>query len=302
MARNTASAQNGLTTTLKYFIAPIVGKESGLVKGVQIQSVCHSRVRDAPLNFSLDCPGQFIRGENVAHSNKRLALAFCALALTSLLPGCGLDEYEKQMEYQQQRLDYLEEENKLLEPQSMKLPPIKDGSKIDIPETDFFFRPPKGISTVAGERPASGLLYTFEPTASSQKSSIIKIMAAMAKRDLKSTKDSFKADVLAVLGITGKPTIKNVRTPTGRKQVDLEVFEEQTPKEITRAYFNKTDPLCEAVVVIRMTPAGAADPALEKALGTFMTGTAAFNQHRVYNPVAGEFKAPKRTRSILLER
>jgi hypothetical protein len=242
----------------------------------------------------------------VAHSHKRLALVFCALALTGLLAGCGLDEYEKQMEYQQQRLDYLEEENKLLEPQSMKVPPIKDGSKIVIPETDFFFRPPKGISTVAGERPVSNLLYAFEPTASSQKSFIIKIMAAMAKPDLKSTKDPFKAEVLAVLGITGKPTPKNVRTPTGRKQVDLEVFEEKTPREVTRAYFNRTDPLCEAVVVVRMTPAGATNPdtvqALERALGTFMTGTAAFNQHRVYNPVAGEFKAPKRTRSILLDR
>jgi hypothetical protein len=230
-----------------------------------------------------------------------------AIALAGLLPGCGLDEYEKQMEYQQQRLDYLEEENKLLEPQSLNLPPVKEGSKIVLPSTDFFFRPPRGISTTAGERPLSNLLYSFSPGASLQKPLIISILAAMAKPDVKNPKDPFKIDVLSVLSITSKSmSIKRVQTPTGRKPVDLEFYEDKSPREVTRAYFNKSDPLCEAVVVIRLTPAGATDPstvqALERALGTFMTGTTALNQHRVYNPVAGGFTPPKRTKSILLER
>lgn len=239
----------------------------------------------------------------MAHSRKWFVLVVGAVAMGGFLSGCGLDEYEKQMEYQQQRLDYLEEENRLLEPQSLTVPPVKDGAgKIVLPSTNFFFRPPKGFSIVAGERPLSNLLYTFAPTVSSQRLSIISIMAAMAKPDPQNVKDPFQTDVLSVLNINGKRTIRAVRTPTGRKAVDLDVFEEATSKEITRAYFNKTDPLCEGVVVVRMTPAGASDPALEKAIGTFMTGKAALSQHQVYNPVAGGSKAPKRTKSILLER
>ena len=100
-----------------------------------------------------------LRGQGV-----QLLLALGLLAAG----GCGLAEYESQMDQEQKRIAAQDEENKYLEP-PVVLPAEKDVQPF-CPPGEISFRPPKGIAFNKGEVIVSRLLYRF-PAASPGSSS-----------------------------------------------------------------------------------------------------------------------------------
>jgi hypothetical protein len=84
-------------------------------------------------------------------------------SLLLLESGCGLDHYEQQMEREQQRLQYLDDQNQNLEANPLKWPEKKGEDKEAVGDKDFFFRPPKGISTTPEPMPM-GMFYRYSST------------------------------------------------------------------------------------------------------------------------------------------
>jgi hypothetical protein len=84
----------------------------------------------------------------------RAALTVCCAALT----GCGLADYQERMDGEQQRMDYILNENRALQG-PVELPRPKDATE-KLP--DVFFRPPKGISRAPAEE-AKFFPYVYYP-------------------------------------------------------------------------------------------------------------------------------------------
>jgi hypothetical protein len=233
----------------------------------------------------------------------RARIGVGAAVLVCLLCGCGLSEYEAEMEKQQKRIDYMEEENAVLEADYFRMPPKKEGTKILIPANHFFFRPPKGFS--ADPAPTSVAdLYEFNPT--SKNSGITKLWAGIyivkAEKDKKAEKsDKFQNDVLSFLHITSKEGKKvDVMAGNRNKRPTFELYEEKGPKEVTRAYFYKDDPPSNyrIVIAMRMQAGVATDNnakhIIDTALATTRAGKEAYVMTRTYKPVGGT-KAPGAT-------
>jgi hypothetical protein len=226
----------------------------------------------------------------------RVLLCLIFAGLSGLAVGCGLGEYEKQMELQQELLDYMEEENKVLEPLPILLPALKEKGKIVVPANHFFYRPPKGIS-ISPVGLVDNLLYEFDPLV--RTSPITAIYAASAKVNKADKDDKFQTEVLRLLSIGGKKKVVTVRAAEGKPKT-LDAYEETTPKGVTTAYFNKQDPGGEeGVIVIHLAPGGEKDSAvknaIDKSLASFLCGKAAFQRHRTYKPIGAKAIIPSTT-------
>src|SRR5205807_10091928 len=90
---------------------------------------------------------QRFRSRLSRRGRRHLGLVLFAAVVLPLGSGCGLDHYEQQMEAEQKRLKYLDDENQNLEGSPLKLPEKKGEDKEAVPANEFFFRPPKNIST-----------------------------------------------------------------------------------------------------------------------------------------------------------
>ncbi len=91
---------------------------------------------------------------------RRLPLALCL----SMVPACGLSEYEKRMEGTQKREERFREENKFLdEPATIPTQKNKEGQ--EVPAADVFFRPPKGTQS-SGEVEGNKLFWRYRPSGS----------------------------------------------------------------------------------------------------------------------------------------
>jgi len=88
--------------------------------------------------------------------------------------GCGLSEYEQQIDREQKRLQLIDEENSYLgEP--IEAPKIKQANSttFQIPTTTIGFRPPRGIAAKPGSELRGDILYQYSkpfrsPTSGSQ--------------------------------------------------------------------------------------------------------------------------------------
>src|SRR5262249_51464374 len=88
-----------------------------------------------------------------------LRLAVFAGLLT--LTGCPLSTYESRMGEEQERLEYTDEEGRVLD-LPVEVPEVKDGNKVLIKKTDVFFRPPRGTSRKpAADRPYGPLINVY---------------------------------------------------------------------------------------------------------------------------------------------
>lgn len=83
-------------------------------------------------------------------------LLAAALAFTSCL-GCGLSDYEARMRAEEDRLRYIDEEDRLLA-DPVEVPPGAEG---EAPPVDVFFRPPKGIQRSPETNPNFAPLIRF---------------------------------------------------------------------------------------------------------------------------------------------
>ena len=150
--------------------------------------------------------------------------------------GCGLDHYEQQLESEQKRVKYLDDENRNLE-NPLKLPEKKGEDKEGVPERDFFFRPPKDISTTPDPKPV-GILFRYpstNPNANLQ-DNIQELLVAVAKA--KESTDSFQRSVLQTLrssfstGASGASKSRDVGGAAGGHTVHYDYYELQgTPNQ-----------------------------------------------------------------------
>jgi hypothetical protein len=212
-----------------------------------------------------------------------LPLAFVLAASLGLAgQGCGLAEYEAKMQFQQDRLNYAERENRFLESESLQLPATMEDDNEVIPATHFFCRPPRDIEPVPSEAKLGNILHIFR--ARGLQSALREMMVGMVKTDGSSR---FIEDVLSVLGCQGAARSFVDLSPPGRPALHLERYEEEQPDEVTQVYFYRDGPY-EAAVVFKLSPSGAQQSGMQEAikysLGSLRTGNLASEMVRVYKP------------------
>ncbi len=105
------------------------------------------------------------------------------------------------MEYQQNRLEYLESS-------PLQLPAPKKDEKGAVAKEDFYLLPPKGIARTADEKP-EGPLSRYR---SSDKNAVIKEMLVGVRTEKAS---GFRTEVLEALGASGAARPKEVERPIG---------------------------------------------------------------------------------------
>jgi hypothetical protein len=219
-------------------------------------------------------------------------------SLLVLGSGCGLDHYEEQMKAEQERVKYLDDENKNLEGSPLKLPEKKGEEKEAIQEKDFFFRPPKGISPTPDPKPI-GVLYRYlstNPNANLQ-DNVHELLVAVVKT--KEGTDNFRQSVLQTLRSLGlrEGPIKS-RDAGGvlaGQTVHYDFYEllgaPNQPGGIV--YFHRGESVpgegaYQVALAFRATtsqPVIANDsPLMELSLGTLRLGSTAQTQHSRYRP------------------
>jgi hypothetical protein len=87
---------------------------------------------------------------------RRAPLTLLRYALLLGCVGCGLAEYEARMTEAQKKAAQADEETKHLEG-PLQLPQPQKVNPMDPDPTDFFFRPPRGLSTMPGNPDAKGV-------------------------------------------------------------------------------------------------------------------------------------------------
>jgi hypothetical protein len=102
------------------------------------------------------------------------------------------------MEAEQKRLKYFDDQNQNLEGNPLKLPEKKGEDKEAVGDKDFFFRPPKGISTTP-EPQQIGILYRYPSTDSDGKLQALLVAVLKSKEGT----EKFHHEVLQNLQIVG---------------------------------------------------------------------------------------------------
>jgi hypothetical protein len=124
--------------------------------------------------------------------------------LAAALVGCSLSDYEKQMEYQQQRVDYMERLDKAVTPEPIAWPEPKVDPKATSAEkkamawmepirpNEIFFRLPSGFLTSPDQTPEAKIFQRFK---TKDKNSPYKeiLVAAMRTADEKKFQDDVRA-------------------------------------------------------------------------------------------------------------
>jgi hypothetical protein len=226
----------------------------------------------------------------------RRSATLLLFATVLLLPGsgCGLDHYEQQMEAEQKRVKYLDDENQNLEGNPLKLPEKKAGDKEAIPANDFFYRPPKGISTTPDPKPI-GILYRYPST--DPNANIQELLVAAVKT--KEGTDNFRTSVLQTLRSSfglreGEPKTRDAGGPAAGHTVHYDYFDLQgAPNQpggvvyFYREYVQGEGAYQVALAFRAMTsqPVIANEsPALELTLASLRVDSAARAQHNRYKP------------------
>jgi hypothetical protein len=210
---------------------------------------------------------------------------FLACCIGLVNQGCGLSEYESRMEEQQERMNYMDEENKNLDGNILQVPGTKVDDKVEIPPNHFYCRPPKGISPKPREQKLGDLLYVFPGSGSNPL--IRDMLAAIVKTD---GTNKFVEEVLQALGgMSGTRKYRDLRPP-GRAGMHLETYEEATPDLITDVYFYKQDTPYEVALAFRLMPKAATDSSAKErinyCLGSLRAGSLAYEMHKTYKPLA----------------
>lgn len=114
------------------------------------------------------------------------------LVLAVGLLGCGLSEYEKKMETELERLEYLDAEASYL------AAPVKfvgkDEKDATVQSKDVFVRPPRGITDKADAKTIGTMLYSYPARGKSPFKDVL-VAATKTKKD-----DEFRREVMSPLG------------------------------------------------------------------------------------------------------
>ena len=192
-----------------------------------------------------------------------------------LLAGCGLSEYEGKMAEEQERLRYVDEENKYLEGPLRFSPEKKEADKDAKPilPGEVFLRPPKGIALTADKRPIGGIVYRYRATANNP--AVTELFLAITKEP----SPTFQQDVPRVLNsscTTRSP--KSVKRP-GREPVPFEMCRD--PLTGLSFYFSRFESY-QLVLAFRAGEAKDPTPFMDYSLGSLALGNAAGQQHRLF--------------------
>jgi hypothetical protein len=221
-------------------------------------------------------------------------LSSCHLVILSAVLGCGLEHYEQQMEAEQKRLKYLDDENQNLDGTPLKLAEKKE-DKDAVSGNDFFFRAPKTIPATPDPRPA-GILQRYAP-ANPGNDNIQELLAAVVKT--KEGTDNFRQNVLQTLrslGLREGPSKgRDVGGALAGQTVHYDYYELQgapnQPGGIVYFHRGETIPgegtyqVALAFRAVASQPPLAADsPLLEMSLATLRVGSDAQTQHSRYKP------------------
>jgi hypothetical protein len=229
-----------------------------------------------------------------------LRLLLLTAGLLLLGSGCGLDHYESQMETEQKRVKYLDDENRNLE-NPLKLPEKKADDKEGNPERDFFFRPPKGISTTPDAKPVGILLRYPSTNANAELQDNIQELLVAVVRGKEST-DSFRQSVLQTLrssfglGASGPIKSRDVGGAAAGRTVHYDYYELQgAPNQPGGCvYFYRGDSVpgegvYQVALAFRATPSqpviASDSPALELSLASLRVGNAAEVQYSRFKPL-----------------
>jgi hypothetical protein len=225
----------------------------------------------------------------------QIRLGLLGVGFLLLGSGCGLDHYEHQMESEQKRVKYLDDENRNLEGSALKLPEKKGEDKEAVQSNDFFFRPPKGISTTP-EPQALGLLYRYPST--NPNDNIQDLLVAVVKT--KESTDKFRQDILQNLrglGLSAAGPVKSrdAGVPTGHP-VHYDFYELQggpnQPGGSVHFYreYIEGEGAYQVAVAFRGTPSSPAgipndSPLIDLTLGSLRLDGAAQAQYKRFRPV-----------------
>jgi hypothetical protein len=204
------------------------------------------------------------------------------------------------MEAEQKRVKHFDEENQSLE-NPLKLPEKKGTDKEAVQEKDFFFRPPKGISTTPDPQPI-GILFRYpstNPNANLQ-DNIQELLVAVVKT--KEGTDNFRQSVLQALrssfglGATGPMKSRDAGGAATGHTVHYDFYELQgAPNQpgglvyFYRGEYVAGEGAYQVALAFRATtsqPVIQADsPVMELSLASLRVGNAAEVQYSRFKPL-----------------
>lgn len=165
------------------------------------------------------------QGCGPASAARVLALALAAAGLAA--GGCGLTEYEEQVKYQQERIDYIDKQNKYLGP-PITPPPRRVGTVVPSaegehggkqtgPDFDLFLRPPLGVSSQCEERPMGAYLYRYKADGSLVSGMLVATAVGVSKEE-------FWKDLVYTFGAYDAPVKVEEHKPFGQEPLQFQAL------------------------------------------------------------------------------
>jgi len=188
------------------------------------------------------------------------------VALALLSAGCGVQEYERRMLKEQERVAYLDEENRLLD-EPLAAPPRKVGEK-ETPPPNVFLRPPRGIGSAGQAMPGSKIVFYYARTGNSPFLGVYLATETLEGKDAQKKFDDEMlrrfSSVAPVAGELGKP-------PLRRDDLRFRQFTAEAPKmggepESKVFLYFATRGTAAAAVGYRVEKGRAADAAVTQAI------------------------------------
>lgn len=142
--------------------------------------------------------------------------------------GCGLGEYEQNIEKQEKRIAYIDQENRYLGPPVEWPPPPPPEAKPKTGLPPVFFRPPRGMLTKADPTPLGTVMYRFGPKpqppnfggAKKKDEEVLGFLAVfVGVKEASVSEKDFKNDALQPFGVGDQPAKAVFYQPPGREQM-----------------------------------------------------------------------------------
>ncbi len=191
-----------------------------------------------------------------------------------LAAGCGLSEYESKMAGEQERLRYVDEENKYLEG-PLDLPEKEEGEKDakTVPASEVFVRPPKGIA-LKPDKLRVGVVYRYRATVNNPAFSDVYLAVT------KEPSATFQQDVLRSLNGSGAAKSSKEIKRLGREPHRFEMYRD--PLTGLNFFFYRLDAY-QVALVYRISDAPNTAQALEYSLASLAVGPPALLQRRAWD-------------------
>jgi hypothetical protein len=230
--------------------------------------------------------------------------SFCRLVLCATLfasiAGCGLAEYEAQMEKAQKHLEYIDKENQYLG-EAIELPPPEKAppgaEPKSSPKIDLFFRPPKGFLPKYEATPVGNLLYRYprdagsrpHPGGSGKQAPEFQELLVAISTD-RSRDDFWKEILVPFAGVDTNSMTRETKQPLGRATMlfDKLAFDVMQPPARYLIYVYQVPPSTQIAVIFNLKPESAGDAqvttAMDYSLKSLAVGPEAALMRQRYHP------------------